>query len=189
MASASAVSLPGLMKKCLSEAAPVRLRRGSMVYSLAPVAPRLHDERPQVHVGAENVGAPGQNQPRVAELLRLGAVAQAQRFGEPRLAGRRADGAVQARSAQAMKEAAIHALAVEQPHGAGVAVGQDGFGPEFLARWRAGGGRWCRALRPRRCARSVLRPWRPRAAGDRAGGRANIRAPGTAPLSRIGNRA
>jgi hypothetical protein len=31
MASASAVSLPGLMKKCLSAAAPVRLRRGSMV--------------------------------------------------------------------------------------------------------------------------------------------------------------
>src|ERR1035441_7513625 len=37
MASARAISLPGLMKKCLSPAAPVRLRYGSMVYSFAPL--------------------------------------------------------------------------------------------------------------------------------------------------------
>ena len=87
MASASAVSLPGLMKKCLS-----RCRAGAVAVridgvELRAVAPRLHDERPQVHVGAENVGAPGQDQLRVAELLGLGAVAHAQRLGQARHAG------------------------------------------------------------------------------------------------------
>ncbi len=80
MASASAVSLPGLMKKCLSLAAPVRLRLRVDGVELRAVAPRFHDERPQVDVGAENVRAPGDDQLRVAELLRLGAVAHAERL-------------------------------------------------------------------------------------------------------------
>jgi hypothetical protein len=50
---------------------------------LRAVAPRFHDERPQVDVGAENVGAPGDDQLGVAELLGLGAVADAQRFVMP----------------------------------------------------------------------------------------------------------
>ena len=29
---------------------------------LSPLAPRFHDERPEVHVGTENIGAPGQDQ-------------------------------------------------------------------------------------------------------------------------------
>ena len=44
------------------------------------VAPRFHDERPQVHVGAEDVGAPGDDQLRMAELLGLGAVPEAERI-------------------------------------------------------------------------------------------------------------
>ena len=67
----------------------------------------------------------------MAELLGLGAVAEAQRLGEAGAAGRGADGAVQARRAQAVKETAIHAGVVEQPHGPGVAIGQDGFGAEL----------------------------------------------------------
>ena len=131
MASASAVSLPGLMKKCLSasRAGAVAVRVDGV--ELRAVAPRFHDERPQVHVGAEDVGAPGEDQLRVAELLGLGAVADAQRLGQAGAAGGGADGAVEPRRAQAVEEAAVHAGAVEQAHGAGVAVGQDGFRAEL----------------------------------------------------------
>ena len=69
---------------------------------------------------------------RMAELFGLGAVAEAQCLGKAGAAGGRADGPVEARGAQAMKEAAIHARAVEQSHGAGVAVRQNGFGPELV---------------------------------------------------------
>ena len=47
---------------------------------LRAVAARFHDERPEMDVGAEDVGAPGQDQPGVAELLGLGAVAHAERL-------------------------------------------------------------------------------------------------------------
>ena len=45
---------------------------------LCAVAPRFHDERPQMDVGAENIRAPGEDQLGVAELLGLGAVAEAE---------------------------------------------------------------------------------------------------------------
>ena len=87
----------------------MRLRLRVDGVELRAVAPRLHDERPQVDVGAENVRAPGEDQLRVAELLGLGAVAHAQRLRQSRAAGRRADGAVEARRAQAVEEAPVHA--------------------------------------------------------------------------------
>ncbi len=67
-----------------------------------------------MHVGGENAGAPGDDQLGVAELFRLGAVAEAERLHETRAAGRRADGAVEPRCAQPMEETAIHAGAVQQ---------------------------------------------------------------------------
>ena len=67
----------------------------------------------------------------MAELLGLGAVAQALRFGQPRFARRRADGAVQPRGAQPVKEPPVHAFAVEQAHGSAIAVRQNGFRPEL----------------------------------------------------------
>ncbi len=67
----------------------------------------------------------------MAELFGLGAVADAEGLGHAGHAGGGADGAVEARGAEAMKEAAVHACAVEQAHGAGVAVGQDGLGAEL----------------------------------------------------------
>ena len=99
---------------------------------LRAVAPRFHDERPEVDVGAEDVRAPGEDQLGVAELLGLGAVAHAERLRQSHAAGRGTDGAVEPRGAEAVEEAAVHAAAVEQAHGAGVAVGQDGFGAELV---------------------------------------------------------
>ena len=99
---------------------------------LGAVPPRFHNEGPQMYVGAENVGAPGEDQPRMAELLRLGSVTHSQRLGHSRGSGSRTDSAVEARGAQAVKEPAIHARTVQQPHGSGVAIGQDGLGSEFI---------------------------------------------------------
>ena len=77
--SASAGSLPGLMERWRSASAAVRVLTRIDRVELRAVAPRFHDEGPQVHVGAENVRAPGDDQLRVAELLGLGAVAEAER--------------------------------------------------------------------------------------------------------------
>src|ERR1051326_1640297 len=78
-----------------------------------------------MNVGVVNSRGPGENQLRVAELLGLGAIAQAERRGERGSSGRRADRAIQPRCAQPVKESAIHAGAVQQSHRAGVTVGKD----------------------------------------------------------------
>ena len=44
-----------------------------MTTSFAPLRPRLHDERPQVHVVAVNVRRPGNDVAGMHELLRLSA--------------------------------------------------------------------------------------------------------------------
>ncbi len=82
---------------------------------LRAVAPRFDDERPEMDVRAEDVRAPGDDQLRVAELLGLGAVADAERLGHAGHAGGGADGAVEPRCAQAMEEAAIHAVGLSSP--------------------------------------------------------------------------
>ena len=82
---------------------------------LRAIAAGFDDERPEVNVGAEDVGAPGNDELRVAELLRFDAVADAEGVGQAGDAGRGADGAVEPRGAEAMEEAAVHAGAVEQP--------------------------------------------------------------------------
>src|SRR6202011_5143197 len=71
---------------------------------LGAIASRFHDEGPEMHVGAEDVRAPGENQLRVAELLGLGAVAEAQRCHETRGARTRADGAVEPRCTEPVKK-------------------------------------------------------------------------------------
>ena len=50
----------------------------------------------------------------------------------PAMPARRADGAVEPRCAEAVEETAVHAGTVEQPHGAGIAVGKDRFRAEFV---------------------------------------------------------
>ena len=98
---------------------------------LGPVAPGFDDERPEMDVGTEDVGPPGDDEFRVAELFGLDAVANAQRVVHAGNAGGGTDGAVEPRCAETVKEAAVHAGPVEKAHGAGVAVGQDRFGAEF----------------------------------------------------------
>ncbi len=131
MASARAVSLPGLMKICLSAAAAGAVTVRIDDVEFGAVAPRFHDERPQVDVGSENIRAPGDDELGVPELLRLGAVADAERFGHAGHAGGGADGAVEPRRAQAMEKAAVHAAEIQIAHRSGVAVRQDGFRAEF----------------------------------------------------------
>ena len=46
------------------------------------IAARLHDKRPEMHVGAEDIGAPGQDQAGMAELFGLGAETNAEGFGK-----------------------------------------------------------------------------------------------------------
>ena len=94
---------------------------------LRALASRFDDERPEVDVGAENVGAPRDDQLRVAELFGFRGVAVARRVIHSGHAGGGTDGAVETRSTHAMEESAIHATKIEQAHRARVAVGKDGF--------------------------------------------------------------
>ena len=88
--------------------------------------------RPQVDGIAVDICAPGDDQARAMELLRIRAqLAPVDR--EQRVAARGgADGAVQLRGAQPVEEAAIHGAVVEHAHGAGIGVGQDGLRPVLL---------------------------------------------------------
>ena len=94
-----------------------------------PGAPRLLNLRPQVNIIAVDVRAPGQDQPRVMEVLGVGAqFAAVDR--EQRLAARgRADGAVQLRRTQPVKKAPVHGAVAERPDGARVRVRQHRFRP------------------------------------------------------------
>ncbi len=100
---------------------------------LRPATASFHDEGPQVNVGSVDVGAPGEDELCIGELLRLGAIAKAQRFREADSSGGGADGPVEPGGSQPVEEAAVHSTAVDHPHGTGVAVRKDCFRPVFLA--------------------------------------------------------
>ena len=90
---------------------------------------RLLDERPQVHVRAHDVAAPGDDQPGLRD--RLGVVAHGLAAGGlVAVAARaRADRAVEQARPERVEEAAVHAGVAEQAHVAGVRVGQDRLRP------------------------------------------------------------
>ncbi len=92
-------------------------------------------EGPEVQVRRDRVAAPDQDQPALGIERQvhadLGAVGRGQRLA----AGAGADRAVEQRRAEPVEEARRHALALHQPHRAGVAVGHDG-----LRRARSAGG-------------------------------------------------
>src|SRR5436305_5785509 len=97
----------------------VRQRRGASLprvnhIELGSVAARLDDEGPQVHVGAVNVCAPGNDELGVPELLGLGGITQAERRGKSRTAGAGTNSAVKTRGPQPMEEAAVHPRAIQQ---------------------------------------------------------------------------
>src|SRR5258708_16326124 len=55
---------------------------------LRSVAPRFHDERPQMDVGSENIRAPREDELGITELFGFRAVAQPERLVERRPAAR-----------------------------------------------------------------------------------------------------
>jgi len=91
-----------------------------------PVAAGLNDEGPEVDVGGEDVGAPGEDELAVGELFWLCAEAGVHGGHQGSAAGRGADGAVEAGGSEFVEEAAVHSRAIEEAHGAGVGVRQDG---------------------------------------------------------------
>src|SRR5205085_5970111 len=101
-------------------------------HQLGAVAPCLLDEGPQVHVVAVNIRSPGDNVLRFGELLRLGAQLLSQNGNEGVAAGGGADGAVQLRGAQAMKEAPVHGSVIQLAQRAAVGVGKDRLGAEVI---------------------------------------------------------
>jgi hypothetical protein len=80
---------------------------------------------PQVQVAGDRVGAPEDDEPGVGKALHLRAGARAERVGHRLRTGGGADGAVEQAGTELVEEALRHALALHQPHGAGVAVRHD----------------------------------------------------------------
>ena len=90
------------------------------------LAARFFDEGPQVNVIAVDIRGPGDDVPGMAEVFRV----CAQLFPIDRYQGiaacSGADGAIELRGAEPMKEAAIHGAIAEHTHGPRVGIGQDG---------------------------------------------------------------
>jgi antitoxin (DNA-binding transcriptional repressor) of toxin-antitoxin stability system len=109
-------------------------------HELGAVAAGFFDERPEVDVVAVDVGGPGDDELRVREGFRVGAEFAAVDGDKSLATGFRTDGAVELRRAETVEEAAIHGAVVEDADGAGVGVGQDGFGAVVAGDGRKAGG-------------------------------------------------
>ena len=92
------------------------------------VAAGLFDEGPEMNVVAMDIGAPGEDQLREAEVFGGHAVLLAIDVVPRDSAGFRTDGAIELAGAEAMEEAAIHGAIAKHADGACIAVGQDRFG-------------------------------------------------------------
>ena len=118
----------------------VRVRIGSMAITRAPCSRAAEHERPEMRVGRERVRAPQQHEVAFRESLGVGADVGADGHPHAHRAGRRADGAVELRRAEHVEEPAVHRLALQQAHRAGVRVREDrlrAFGRSTIARSRA----------------------------------------------------
>ena len=93
-----------------------------------PVAAGLFDEGPEMDIVAVDVGGPGDDEARVRKGFGIGAEFAAVDGDDGLAAGFRADGAVELGCAEAVEEAAIHGAVAEDPDGACIGIGQDGFG-------------------------------------------------------------
>ena len=120
-----------------------------MTMRLRAVAAGFFDEGPEVDVVAVDVGAPGDDEAGVGEVLRRRAELDAVDAQEGFAAGAGADGAVELRGTEAMEEAAVHRAEAELADGAGVAVGEDAFGAVFCGDAGEVCGDFGRGLRPR----------------------------------------
>ena len=92
------------------------------------VALGLLREAPEVQVRGHGIAAPDQDQPRLREIAQMHAQFAAVGGGQRVGARGSADGAVQARGAERVEEAGGDTLALDFPHRARVAVGQDALG-------------------------------------------------------------
>ena len=101
---------------------------GVDAHQLGAIALGLLGVAPEVQVAANRIAAPDEDELGFGKELHLHAHLATQRLHQRFAAGGRADGAVQQRGAQVVEEAAVHALALHQAHGACIAVGQDGLG-------------------------------------------------------------
>ena len=90
------------------------------------LSPGLLRQAPEVQVAGDRVAAPDQDQLGLGKELHPHAHLAAQRTRQRLAAGGGADGAVEQAGAQLVEQTPVHRLALHQPHGAGVAVGQDG---------------------------------------------------------------
>ncbi len=82
--------------------------------------------RPEMQVGGDGVAAPDDDELGIGHMLDVHADAGAVGVAQCGGTGAGADRAVKQRGAQLVKEARRHALALHQPHGARIAVWQDG---------------------------------------------------------------
>jgi hypothetical protein len=104
-----------------------------MTTSRGAVAACFFDEGPQVNVVAVDIRGPGDDVPGMAEVLRVGAELFSVDRHQGIAACGRADGAIEPRGAEPVKEAAIHGAIAEHTNGPGVGVGQDGLRTVFPA--------------------------------------------------------
>ena len=93
---------------------------------LGAIALGLHRIAPKMQVAANAVAAPNQDQPAFGKKLHPHAQLAAIGVQQSLRPGTGANGAVQQGGAQLVEKAPVHALALHQAHGAGIAVGQDG---------------------------------------------------------------
>ena len=83
---------------------------------------------PEMKIAGNAVAAPDQYQLAFGKELHTHAQLAAIGSGQRLAAGTGADGAIQQAGAQLVKKTSVHALALHQSHGAGIAVWQYGFG-------------------------------------------------------------
>src|SRR5258708_7698300 len=84
-----------------------------------------------MHVGAVDVGAPGDDVFGVRELLRLGAQLAAQHGDQRVTAAAGANGAVELRGAQTIKKSVGHTGKTQDAHVAGVGIRKNGLRSEL----------------------------------------------------------
>lgn len=83
---------------------------------------------PEMQIAGNAVAAPDQDQLAFGKELHAHAQFAAIGSGKCLAAGAGADGAVQQAGAKLVEKAPVHAFCLHQTHGAGIAVGQYGFG-------------------------------------------------------------
>ena len=93
---------------------------------LRAAAPGLLGIAPEMQVAADRVAAPDDDEPRLGEKLDPHADLGAQRLRHAFAAGGGANSAVQQRRAEPVEKPPGHGFALNLPHGAAIAVGNDG---------------------------------------------------------------